>query len=243
MKLRIMSDLHIEFHADLGRSFVRSLKETEDQIAVIAGDLSSASSLPIGLKLLCEKFSRVIYVTGNHEHYGSSIVNVHDKMVEYMSKLPNLTWLSNSNVEIEGKTIHGSTLWFPEPTHLGYHKMYLNDYHKIMQFEPMVYQWHDHSVHYLKNHVKEGDIVVTHHAPTYKSIHEKYQGHLMNCFFASHNESIVRDQKPLLWVHGHTHSNFDYYIGDTRMLCNPFGYAAYEENPDFDENLVVVVPT
>ena len=30
------------------------------------------------------------------------------------------------------------------------------------------------------------------------------------------------------WCHGHIHSNSDYYIGETNILCNPYGYANYE---------------
>ena len=31
-----------------------------------------------------------------------------------------------------------------------------------------------------------------------------------------------------LWTHGHTHEDFDYHIGSTRILCNPRGYDGYE---------------
>jgi hypothetical protein len=35
-----------------------------------------------------------------------------------------------------------------------------------------------------------------------------------------------------LWTHGHTHEEFDYMIGSTRVVCNPRGYADYEEIAD-----------
>lgn len=218
---------------------MRSLKRTDDQIAVIAGDLSSSKYIAVGLKLFCEKFPHVVYVTGNHEYYGSSFVDVHERIADMMGKLPNLHWLSNSYCEIDGKRIHGSTLWFPEAGHLGVHKFMLNDFRMIERFEPEVYQWHDHSRKYLKDAVEKGDIVVTHHAPSFKSIHPRYERNLLNCFFASHSESVVRDTEPSLWIHGHTHSSFDYMIGTTRVICNPFGYASYEENPEFNDELVV----
>jgi hypothetical protein len=35
-----------------------------------------------------------------------------------------------------------------------------------------------------------------------------------------------------LWTHGHTHEDFDYMVGSTRIVCNPRGYDAYEERAD-----------
>ena len=44
-----------------------------------------------------------------------------------------------------------------------------------------------------------------------------------------------------LWIHGHVHNNFDYMIGDTRVICNPRGYEMYQENfefkPDFEVDI------
>jgi hypothetical protein len=44
-----------------------------------------------------------------------------------------------------------------------------------------------------------------------------------------------------LWIHGHTHDNFDYESMGTRVICNPRGYVTYRgaENFDFDPKLVV----
>ena len=44
-----------------------------------------------------------------------------------------------------------------------------------------------------------------------------------------------------LWVHGHTHTSFDYVLLGTRVVCNPRGYIPYEPNPDFDPRCVVEV--
>ena len=35
-----------------------------------------------------------------------------------------------------------------------------------------------------------------------------------------------------LWTHGHTHEDFDYMVGETRIVCNPRGYIRYEERAD-----------
>jgi len=50
---------------------------------------------------------------------------------------------------------------------------------------------------------------------------------------------------PVLWIHGHTHTSFDYRVGNCRVLCNPRGYQAagrpLPENAAFNPGLVVQV--
>ena len=42
------------------------------------------------------------------------------------------------------------------------------------------------------------------------------------------SEFILDNPEIKLWTHGHTHSSHDYQIGNTRIVCNPRGYAGYE---------------
>ena len=42
-----------------------------------------------------------------------------------------------------------------------------------------------------------------------------------------------------LWIHGHTHTAFDYTVRGTRVVCNPRGYAG--EQTGFRADLVVEV--
>jgi len=44
-----------------------------------------------------------------------------------------------------------------------------------------------------------------------------------------------------LWVHGHMHDSFDYEIYDTRVACNPRGYAPKTINPEFKPDFVVEI--
>ena len=39
----------------------------------------------------------------------------------------------------------------------------------------------------------------------------------------------------------HTHEDFDYLIGSTRIICNPRGYINYEDRADHFELKVVEV--
>ena len=82
-------------------------------------------------------------------------------------------------------------------------------------------------------------VVVTHHAPSRASVAPRFAGQRLNPAFVSGLESLIEAGRPSLWVHGHTHTSFDYRLGKTRVICNPRGYPG--ENPDFRPGLVVEV--
>jgi Icc-related predicted phosphoesterase len=83
------------------------------------------------------------------------------------------------------------------------------------------------------NHSKKY-IVVGHHTPSPFSVHPKYaHDTLMNGGYHSDLTEFILDRPQIkLWTHGHTHEEFDYMIGSTRVVCNPRGYADYEEIAD-----------
>ncbi|MBN3762652.1 metallophosphoesterase [Burkholderia sp. Ac-20365] len=66
-------------------------------------------------------------------------------------------------------------------------------------------------------------IVVTHHAPHRRSLAERYADDLVSAGFVNHLPSLVREPVDL-WIHGHTHTAFDYVENGTRVVCNPRGY-------------------
>jgi 3',5'-cyclic AMP phosphodiesterase CpdA len=66
-------------------------------------------------------------------------------------------------------------------------------------------------------------IVVTHHAPHRRSLAPLYANDLVSSGFVSDLPALVREPVAL-WVHGHTHTGFDYVENGTRVVCNPRGY-------------------
>lgn len=84
-------------------------------------------------------------------------------------------------------------------------------------------------------------VVVTHHAPCSPSIANHFRGHDMNDAYCMYIDKDVEEKGPDLWLHGHTHVSNDYTVGNTRVVCNPRGYVNYEENPTFNQNLVIEV--
>jgi predicted phosphodiesterase len=97
---------------------------------------------------------------------------------------------------------------------------------------------HEKFFDYIKQ-IVEGNfdqkfVVVGHHAPSRLSTHPKYaHDTIMNGGYSSSlDEYILTHPQIKLWTHGHTHEDFDYMIGSTRIVCNPRGYINYEARAD-----------
>lgn len=87
-------------------------------------------------------------------------------------------------------------------------------------------------------------IVVTHHAPHRLSLAERYAEDRVSAGFVNHLPTLVRSPVAL-WIHGHTHTAFDYTVDGTRVVCNPRGYldrrTGLAENPRFAWDKVVEI--
>ena len=64
----------------------------------------------------------------------------------------------------------------------------------------------------------------------------------MNGGYSSDLDQFVVDHPRIcLWTHGHTHHEFDYMIGATRIVCNPRGYVGYEARADGFELQIIEI--
>jgi Icc-related predicted phosphoesterase len=84
-------------------------------------------------------------------------------------------------------------------------------------------------------------VIVTHHAPSARSLDEGYSRDHLSPAFASALDGLVEASGASLWLHGHTHRSADYVTGGTRVLSNPRGYHPIEPNPAFEPGLVVTI--
>ncbi len=77
-------------------------------------------------------------------------------------------------------------------------------------------------------------VVCGHHAPSKLSTKPQYEDDVMvNGAYSSNLTEFILDHPQIkLWTHGHTHHNFDYMIGSTRIVANPRGYINYEAQAD-----------
>jgi len=254
MKLNILSDLHLGFSG-------LDTPQNDADLVVLAGDISR----PKEAAAWALRFDKpVLYVLGNHEFYGSSI----DGAAQELKRLCDGTHvhvLDNSGVVIEGVRFLGTTLWtdfelFSEDgkktTALTEAQRLMRDFSRIRlsQASDAVFTPQD-SAALFKRHASwladelavahDGPtVVITHHAPSPRSIHPRFADSPLNTCFVSDAEHLLDASRVQLWIHGHTHDSFDYRLNGTRVLCNPRGYAkdGVNENPLFDPDLVVHVP-
>ena len=242
MKFQVLSDLHLEFIPESMRlGFLQRLKVEDVDAVVLAGDVATHDCLRWALEWFTAEYAHVIFVPGNHEYYGSSFEAVRGLLRLLSSLHDNLHVLDNDVVVIHGQRFVGSTLWFPDLPGNNEHADLLSDFKVIEDFEQLVYAEAAQAEAFLRKEVQQGDVVVTHHLPSYRSVHERFQGSELNRFFVFPQDELVEERQPALWIHGHTHFSCDYQLGATRMLCNPHGYMDYGGNKEFNPRLVVEV--
>ena len=93
----------------------------------------------------------------------------------------------------------------------------------------------DYINHVVYDRADQKFVVVTHHCPSEQSVHDKYKGDiLMNGGFRSNCDDFISYRPQIkLWMHGHTHEDFDYVLGETRVVCNPRGYVNHENRAGY----------
>jgi Icc-related predicted phosphoesterase len=86
----------------------------------------------------------------------------------------------------------------------------------------------------IEGRFDEKFVVVGHHAPSKASTHPRYKHEeVMNGGYSTNLDDFIIDHPQIkLWTHGHTHEDFDYMVGSTRIVCNPRGYINYEDRAD-----------
>ena len=238
MQINFISDLHLEFGP-------MEIEREAGDVLVLAGDIDIKGRVD-WINTIAGRFNHVIYVLGNHEFYNGAMDSIYRKTRERL--VDNVHLLENESVTIAGVTFHGATLWsdFLNGNPMSYLQcdQAINDYRLIRagdgnyRFKPQIaHSLHNISKVFLQENVKEGDVVVTHMAPSLLSIHEKYKNDMnINGSYASDLSELILDTKPELWFHGHVHTSFDYTVGNTRILCNPRGYVGEELNSEFEPN-------
>jgi UDP-2,3-diacylglucosamine pyrophosphatase LpxH len=208
------------------------------------------------------KYKAVYYIMGNHEHYHGIFEESFGILTDFTKDI-NITCLNGTSVPLTDTTrLFGATLWTNmynmNPMALNAARMGMNDFaghirHQknvktgmLAKFTPeeSVIE-HERILAALATELKQNPnnefLVMGHHCPSYQSVHPRYQGDWMNYAYCSNLDDWILDHPQIKnWVHGHTHTPFDYNVGDCRVMCNPRGYTRYEhvppENAEFNPN-------
>lgn len=233
MKIQIASDLHCEHYQDYEHDLLLKFPvpaNSREISLVLAGDIFQASAFSAEeLRRLfwffCSKYKNVYYLPGNHEYYASNPVATSYKLGYVSGGFKNLRILRGKSIFCDGKNrILGHTLWFPQtPDYILYTKN-MNDFNLIKELVPWVFAENTNFVKFLHSHLREDDIVITHHLPSSRSVPKLFKNSPLNIFFMTELESLILERKPKLWIHGHSHVPVDYMLGQTRIISNPYGY-------------------
>lgn len=232
MRLQILSDIHLEFGE-------RKFELDNPDLLILAGDIHLGINGINWIRELTNDIP-VIYVLGNHEYYKNSYPKLIRKLKD-SAENTNIHILENASIEFNGITFHGATLWtnfelYGDPRTAGFEcQQKMNDY-QLIKRDPSysklrsidTHVIHNESIKWLEKSLSDSktdfNVVVTHHAPSEKSILDKYKNDLVSAGFASNLDGFIEKTQPDLWIHGHVHACFDYSIGKTRIICNSRGY-------------------
>ena len=245
MKIAYGSDLHLEFDPPLWHNPLPIDNTENADVLVLAGDIVSSSNLDGAVDSffghVSQQFPVVLYVMGNHEHYNGDFQQTKERLIKFIQPYTNIILMDNDHVELDGVTFFGGTMWTDlksrDPYVVDVVAGTMNDFNYIKngdrKFVPKdTLVEHDKTLAALKAclaNTKDKMVVVTHHTPSAKSSHERFVGDPTNwAYYTELDEMILDNPQIKAWIHGHTHDDYDYMIGETRVLCNPRGYVGYQ---------------
>lgn len=237
MKIQLASDLHLEF---LQRDFPgeRLIAPAYGaDVLVLAGDIANGAQ---AIELFKDWPVPVLYLAGNHEFYGGSLEQTRIEL-RRAADGTSIRFLDNDVVDFGGVRFLGCTLWTDyllssDRTQLQLMEnaeKRLNDHQFIRTQEGLftaakALEEHEQSRRWLESELDKSydgkTVVITHHGPHALSVHPRYAGDPTNAAFVSGNlDDLIF--KADLWLHGHVHDSFDYWVGGSRIVANPAGYA------------------
>jgi Icc-related predicted phosphoesterase len=253
VRLNVLSDLHLSLGA-------LEHPETDADLVVLAGD----AGRPAVAMEWARGFRRpVLFVAGNHEFYGGTIAGTVAEL-KRLAQGSQVTVLDDEAVVMGGVRFLGSTLWTDfrlfghgerrdEAVQMAVQLMH--DFRKIHRDEARQVVFtpadaaalFDRHAAWLERCLQQPHdgptVVVTHHAPSTRSVEARFEGSPLNACFASNAEHLLDGARAALWIHGHMHHSIDYDLNGTRVVCNPRGYVVkgVAENPRFDAGFTVDV--
>lgn len=259
MRLDFGSDLHL-YHG--GYDYLKNISNEGSDVLVLAGDIVEVCDLKgYGkyaidvrdyLLTLNSRYKKIIFVAGNHEHWGNSFYHTTQNLRSRFSEfgLTNFVVLDKETVEVDDAIFFGATLWstlrngnpVAVASLLGfsdYREIHtISDYYEKLPLQP------EHTMAECARTIKALDkfialetdkkkIMVTHHAPCSVSLDPSYVGGWSEAYYEELGNKLY-DSDIKIAIHGHIHQAVNYMIGECHVMSNPRGYFGYEaQTPHF----------
>ena len=85
----------------------------------------------------------------------------------------------------------------------------------------------------------DATVTITHFAPSLRSADPRYGRQPGTASFCNADDDLLAGAR--LWLHGHLHCQFDYWVGPTRVICNARGHARKGEPARFEPKMLIDV--
>jgi len=111
---------------------------------------------------------------------------------------------------------------------------------KVPVLPSQINELHEQAKAFLNDYLEQGDILILHHAPSWKSVPKEFVDDPLTSAYVADISELILERKPKLVQHGHIHTSVDYMLGETRGIANPRGYVGRDEyNKQFNPGLVI----
>lgn len=232
MKIGVLSDLYVD---ELG---ALPTPPEQPDILVLAGNVGQGTR---GLEWAQAAYScPIIYVCGPYS-YREQNIDTLDSELRSRSWGSHVKMLQNETLVVRGIRFIGSTLWTDFNLHGDPDTAMLlaeegsPDFKRIRRSDgetirPVdIVARHRKAVDFLEQeatkHYEDGrTVIITHHAPSSKSVPPRYRDDMYAACCASHLDGLVERVDAAVWIHGSQHDSADYMLGRTRVVANPRGF-------------------
>jgi predicted phosphodiesterase len=229
LRIHFLSDVHLEVAP-------YAPPATGADLVVLAGDIHNGAA---GFEWARRTFRvPVLYVAGNHEYYGGEFGMVQGALAAAAGasgvRLLDCTQHVEQDIRFLGCTLWTDYSLVPADRRA---RVIENSRTRNPDFDAIGFATRKFAPEdaialatrhraWLKERLDESfdgtTIVITHFAPHPRSIAPLYANHPANPYFVLDLEEMMG--RAALWIHGHTHTRFDYRVRETRVVCNPRGY-------------------
>lgn len=264
MKIQLFSDLHLESNPHW-----QPQPAPDADVLVLAGDIVADDHS--GLARFSPHHgwpTPVLFVPGNHEYDRQDWDSAHARLQESCARL-GITWLERKSIVLNGVRFIGTTLWTdfdalcPNPQGEKALARQLKTREKAFRAANFYLEkaqttrngqpWRSNTLReqnwvcraWLHEALTtpspngEPTVVISHFAPSLLSADPRYGVVVGTAGFCNALDDWLHHAN--VWLHGHLHAPCHYTHNGCRVVANPLGYAAKNEQWQFMPQLLVTV--